>query len=278
MAHPTAIVFLTHLWDEVLARRFERLRRESAPHADCYLLLQDDDAEVVARWKAHLDAIGAWDRVLTFNSADLPRRLGLRYFGVQRIMSSTHFPLLLFKRTHPRYDYYWQVEGDVEYRGRWGDFFAAYEGTDAALLASHFHRYHDWPDWYWWASLTAPPEVHLQPEQMYKAFMPVMRLARTALDTVERKHQQGWIGHFEALIPTVLLDAGFRLEDLNVRKTCYVGWYQDPIPLFPLLATNRCRPPISLQEFTSRGEGPLIFHPVKERWTYDGEKVVVLQK
>ena len=151
-----SIVFLTHFWDGAVARRFERLRRESAAHADCFLLLQDDDPNVVARWMEFLAAIGATNAIFTFNSVELPRRLGLPYFGSLRVMTNTQFPLLLFAREHPGYAHYWQVEGDVEYRGRWGDFFAAYAESDAALLASHFHRWGDWPEWFWWASLTAP--------------------------------------------------------------------------------------------------------------------------
>ena len=47
----TAIVFLTHVWHEAVARRFERLRRESAAHADCFVLL-DAQGELQERWVA----------------------------------------------------------------------------------------------------------------------------------------------------------------------------------------------------------------------------------
>jgi hypothetical protein len=276
--HDTCIVFLSHFWDESVGRRFERLRRESAEHADCFLVLQDDDAQAVERWKAHLASIGAADCLFTFNSVELPKRLGIPYFGSQRVMTNTHFPMLLFAREHPGYAYHWQVEGDVEYRGNWGEFLAAYQPSDAALLAAHFHRWHDWPDWFWWPSLTAPADHTLAVESMYKAFLAVMRISRPALDAVERALRKGWMGHFEAVIPSVLLLEGFALEDLNVRKTAYIGWYQDPIPLLPLQSTVRCRPHVTMQEFASRGQGPLLFHPIKERWAYDGEKVVVFTK
>src|SRR3954471_17596380 len=189
-ARDTCIVFLTHVWDAGVARRFERLKSESAPHADCFLLLQDDDSRIVDIWKTRLESIGATDAMLTFNSADLPRRLGLRYFGAQRILANTHFPLLMFRRSHPDYAYYWQLEGDVEYRGRWGDFFAPYGGTDAALLASHIHRWADWPDWFWWPSLTAPVDTTLQTDQLFKAFMAVARFSRASLDVIEKAHHQ----------------------------------------------------------------------------------------
>ena len=178
------------------------------------------------------------------------------------------------KRSHPGYAYYWQVEGDVDYRGRWGDFFAPYREASAGLLAAHFHRWQDWPEWYWWPSLTAPAAINPRNDQLFKTFMAVVRFSHAALETVERAHRQGWLGHFEAVVPTVLLMEGFQLEDLNVRQQCYVGWYQDPVPLLPLLSTVRCRPFVTMQEFVQRGQGPLLFHPVKENWAYDGEKVV----
>jgi hypothetical protein len=278
MAARDCIVFLTHFWDESVARRFERLKRESASHADCFLVLQDDDAAVVAQWKTFLGSMGAPGAVFTFNSVELPRRLGIPYFGSQRVMTNTHFPLLLFAREHPAYAHYWQIEGDAELRGPWGEFFAAYEPSDAALLAAHIHRWHDWPEWFWWPSLTAPADMNLTVESMYKAFLAVMRISRRALEVVESAHRKGWIGHFEAILPSVLLLQGLGLEDLNVRRTSYAGWFQDPVGLLPLQSTVRCRPPITMQEFMNRGQGPLLFHPIKERWTYDGEKVVVFTK
>src|SRR3569832_744713 len=97
------IVFLTHFWDEAVACRFERIRREGAACADCWLVLQDDDPAVVAHWQRHLASIGAADRILTFNSVELPRRLGIPFFGSQRIMTNTLHPMLLFAREHPAY-------------------------------------------------------------------------------------------------------------------------------------------------------------------------------
>src|SRR5437763_1291311 len=152
----TAIVFLTHLWSNAVARRFERLWRESTPAADCFLVLQDDDVQVLAAWQAYLASIGASRALFRFSAAQLPDRLGLRYFGMRQIMGNAHFPMLLFAQSH-RYAFYWQVEGDVEYRGPWNEFFGTYRETDASLLAAHCHNWADWPEWFWWPSVSAPP-------------------------------------------------------------------------------------------------------------------------
>ena len=272
----TAIVFLTHAWTPAVARRFERLWRETSSFADCYLLLQDDDAEVLSLWQSTLQDFGATGAMFRFSSATLPTQLGLRYFGLRDVLSNAHFPLMLFARAHP-HTHYWQVEHDVEYRGPWHEFFDAYRDSDSALLAAHFHKWADWPEWMWWPSITTPQQVKVPADSLYKAFMPVVRLSQRALQDVEQAHRQGWMGHFEALVPTVLLMNGHKLEDLNVRRPCYIGGFQDPIPLLPLLSTLRCRPPVDIGEFCNRGQGALLFHPVKDAWTFDGKEVKLIQ-
>lgn len=269
-----ALVFLTHVWHESVGRRFERLRREAGSLAECHVLLDDRAPAAVEGWRNFLSGIRAAETLVPFSPRELPGQLGFPFFGIRGIWSNPHFPLMAFARTRPQYDFFWQVEYDVEYRGRWGDFLGAYAATDAALLAAHFHRYADWPEWFWWPSLTVPAESGVKQDDLYKAFMPVMRLSRAAVASVERAHRQGWLGHFEAIVPTVLLREGHTLEDLNVRLRCYEGSYQDPIPLLPLQSTMRCRPPVGAAEFAQRGKGPLLFHPVKEPWFFDGERVV----
>src|SRR3569832_1347600 len=274
MPSDTAIIFLTHVWHEVVARRFERLRRETQGLADCYVVLQDDKGELAPTWQAWLASIGAQDARFAFNAETLPAQLGFRYFGLQRIMGNAHFPLLLFARSKPQYSRFWQIEFDVEWRGVWREFFEPYGASDASRIAAHFHKATDWPDWFWWPSLSIPPGLPMNSDQIYKAFMAVARFSRPALESIERAHRQGWLGHFEAVVPTVLLLDGHRLEDLNVRRTAYMGPYQDPIPLLPLQSTVRCRPVVGYKEFSTRGQGPLLFHPVKELWTFDGQQLV----
>jgi hypothetical protein len=267
--HSTAVVFLSHLWSEAIARRFARLWREASPVADVFLLLQADDPQPVARWEATLAELGAPQALFRFSAATLPSQLGLRYFGLRQVLSNTHFPLLLFSRSHP-HAHYWQVEYDVELRGDWRAFFETRAASDSDLIASHFHNVNEWPDWFWWTSLSLPAQLALQPAQLYKAFMPIARFSRRALQEVEQAHRDGWSGHFEAVIPSALLRAGHKLEDLNVRGPCYIAGYPEAVPLLTLQSSIRARPPVSAAEFRHRGQGALLFHPVKDAFTFDG--------
>lgn len=269
----TAVLFLTHQWTQSIRERFARMRREIGPHADCFVLLDGGNANVLAAWRAFLDSIGAPEALVPFHADELPGQLGFGFFGDERILGNTHFPLMNFARD-TRYRYLWQVESDVELRGNWREFLAAYDGNDASLLATHFHRPEEWPTWHWWHSLWAPAGVQVRRESFRKAFFPVHRIAKPALDAIAQAHRDGWRGHFEVLVPTVLLQHGHRVEDLRAERPCYVGDSQNPCPILPVQSTMRWRPEIPIPEFMRRGEGPLLFHPVKKNWAFDGEKIV----
>jgi len=169
----------------------------------------------------------------------------------------------------------WQVEYDAEYRGDWGSFFAAYQGNDAALLGAHIHRFDEWPSWCWWPSLGVPGNVQITRAQLRKAFMAVFRITREGVEAAVRAHRAGWVGHFEVVLPMALLCQGLRLDDLLVAGPCYIGPSQNPTEILALQSTVRYRPPISVEEFCQRGQGPLLFHPVKDNYAYDGQKVVL---
>ncbi|MBC7604126.1 MAG: hypothetical protein H7255_15895, partial [Ramlibacter sp.] len=143
----------------------------------------------------------------------------------------------------------------------------------ADLLASHIHRHHHWPTWRWWKSLATPTGSDVDAAQLVKAFLPVFRISRSAIDALLQAHREGWTGHFEVLVPTVVARHALRVEDLRANVPCYVDDSQDPNPIIPLQSTMRWRPEVRLQEFASRASGPLLFHPVKQNWAYEADGV-----
>ncbi|HVZ43439.1 MAG TPA: hypothetical protein VHA82_06470 [Ramlibacter sp.] len=268
----SAVLYLTHRFSRSLAARFERLRREAAGHADCFVLLHDDGGEVTRAWRDFLGLRGALDALHLFTPESVRRELGVTLFDTG-FLGSVHLPLLRFAHERP-YAHYWQVEGDVEYRGDWGGLFAAFSQVEAPALAAHLHRFADWPTWHWWPTLRPPEGMQIARRELRKAFFPVSRFSAAALRAIEAAHVAGWLGHMEVLIPTVLLREGMRVGDLREHLPCYIGDGQNPSELLLLQSTLRWRPEISVQEFTRRGKGALIFHPVKQDWCFDGERVV----
>ena len=269
----TAVVFLAHQFSAAIAARFERLRRETWGEADCHLLLHDDGGAVRAGWQDFLEGIGAAQALHLFRPDELAAELGLPLFGGKGLLGNVHFPLLRFARTAP-HRRFWQVESDVEYRGTWGDLLRGFAAVEASLLASHLHRRAQWPGWYWWASATAPPGLQLPASAWRKAFFPVCRFDRRALAAIEAAHRAGWHAHFEALIPTALAVAGVEAQDLLDHLPCYGSGLQDPDEPDESMATIRWRPEVTREEFATRGVGPLLFHPVKQGWWFDGAALV----
>jgi hypothetical protein len=91
---------------------------------------------------------------------------------------------------------------------------------------------------------------------------------------IDEAHRRGWRGHYEALAPTVLNRNGLTMRDLAEVTPYILGDDQQPDARPERQSTMRWRPEISPEEFTNRGSGPLLFHPVKASWYFDGESIV----
>lgn len=259
-----AILFLTHKWSRPIALRFARLWREMAGYTDCFLLLQDDGGEVRQRWARFLKKLGATGAMILFKADGLESALGYKSNSSRGLLpGSVHFPLLAVGRaTH--YRHYWLVEYDVEYRGKWSEFFGAFGHCDADLLAAHLQSFEDNPGWGWWKGFHPPPDARIGREKFRKVFMPLYRVSSAALACTDAAHRAGWRGHVEALMPTVLGLNGLSIQDLNAIIPCYLGDCQEPCNDTHAQSSFRWRPAVSYYEFVHRGQTPLLFHPVKE--------------
>lgn len=266
----TAVVFLAHQFTPAIGWRFERLAREAKGVADCHVLLHDDAGPVREGWQAFLGGAGRPEALHLFTPAGLIAALGHVLFGGKGLLGNVHFPLLWFARSAP-HARFWQIESDVELRGHWGEFLRGFDGVEAPLFASHVHTRAEQPGWYWWDSATAPTALALPPLAWRKAFFPVCRFERQALEAIDAAHRAGWHAHFEALIPTALEAAGLAVHDLLAHGPCYLPGEQDPVPDAALRSSIRWRPEVTPDEFATRGAGPLLFHPVKGPWWFDGQ-------
>jgi hypothetical protein len=130
------------------------------------------------------------------------------------LLGAKHYPLLKFYRDNPNYDYYWLIENDVRFTGAWRDFFKAFELNTADFLSSHIRRFSDEPDWHWWNSLRHPAGTVPEAGRL-AAFNVIFRISKPALETLHHVLRDGWEGHYEVLIPTLLREHGFTLLDIG---------------------------------------------------------------
>jgi hypothetical protein len=251
-----AIVFFTHVFDAATVANLEKLREESASYGTFFVYSDIRGANPG-------EALG---EVVRFDF-DVIRREYPKVLGETLIPGNSHMAFLDFYQRHPGFQYYWLIEYDVMLTGRWQDFFHAFTDQRADFLAAHLRLQKEEPDWTWWHTLTAP-NGQVLPATLVRAFCPIQRMSRRALELVEARSKEGWGGHFECLVPTLLLDGGCTLADIGgdgpfvpkgFRNRFYRSFsWRDGTLLF--FGTMRFRPEFSRWRLSRRRA---IYHPVK---------------
>jgi len=130
------------------------------------------------------------------------------------VPGSTHFPLLHFFSRHSDYDYYWLIEHDVRFSGDWRFFFEFFKNSNCDFLSTHIRHYSEKREWFWWKNMNHP-RIFIPMEKRLRSFNPIYRISNAALRCVHASHCQGWRGHYEVLMPTLIYHGGFKLEDIS---------------------------------------------------------------
>jgi hypothetical protein len=247
-----AIVMLCHRLDDATRREFENLRSAASPLADVTLLCQSDlppEAPACQVTREHLLGLG-------YPGLKVPLRAGQFYFS-----------LMAFHQAHRQrgYRHYWFVEYDVRFTGNWRDFFEQWSPSEMDLLTTHIRVNLQEPAWYWWG--LEHPTKSISVASRLRCFYPIFRISRPALEYLHQCLVDGWAGHGEVLVPTLLFHGGFALEDFGgtgpfVRAENREKFYLDsPTNAYGELreGTFRWRP-------SMREPGPepgKLYHPIK---------------
>lgn len=200
-----AVLMLCHALTDATRKEFERISKKAVSVADCLILLhqkrEEDSGPLQFR-----------NYIVTDESlAKLPYKW---LFEAKVVPGSTHFPLMEFFSKFPDYEYYWLVEDDVKFFGNWKRFFDAFAMSREDFVACYIRKYDEEPAWYWWPTLTHPTQEIPLTERL-ASFNPIYRISKRALAYLHQKHCEGWCGHFELLIPTLLFHGGFQLRDIG---------------------------------------------------------------
>ena len=242
-----AVLYLTNKSNEWTLSSFHALEQSLQGKADVYFAYhQQGDVLPVS-----LQNI---ENLFVFTS-DVLKELG--HTPIERgklVPGSNHFPLLKFYKENQGYDYYWLVEDDVRFSSEWKDFFGSFASCTSDFLSSVIETKAENPTWYWWTSLKTGNEV-IAEEKLLKSFNPIYRLSRQALACIDAYLRIGWMGHYEVLLPTLLYNKGFLVEDFGgegtfVRPENNAKFYDDTsMHIAPVLPDDRKN---------------YLFHPVKE--------------
>ncbi len=202
----SALLWMTHVWNADLQAEFEKLYRIDGPGMPEVWLLLDAQtpgaAALAARYRCHV-----------FDESALFGRGYARLPG-QGLMTHCHFPVLDFFLAHPEHDHYWVVEYDVRYTGAWEALLSAFAPHPHDLITCHLRRFADEPRWYWWDSLHHP-HLAIPRNEWWRSFNVIYRISNRALRFLHESFIDGWRGHSEVTLPTLLHHGGYALLDFG---------------------------------------------------------------
>ncbi len=253
----TTILFLTDKWHQGVIENYDKLKRTSTRNRDVYLIYHQTKKKIPRSLKKLAPFV--------FDNSIL-NRLGYKAITSTLVPGSNHFPLLKFYLENPRYKYYWYIEDDVRYNGDWEVFFDFFSQASikSDFLSCIINDNKDQPSWYWWNTI-GHPFKRIPQDLKIRSFNPIFRISNRALSFLHEELSKGWCGHHEVLIPTLLKNAGFSVNDLGgigkyVLPECENKFYIPPSNEEDLdTGTVRFRPFICKEEINER----LLYHPVK---------------
>ncbi|QIL38190.1 beta-1,6-N-acetylglucosaminyltransferase [Pedobacter sp. HDW13] len=254
-----AFLYLTHRDEPSVLESYEDFVKESSNSGDCHLLFHNryfPSSKHLSRLKPFMFD----DSILT--------SLSYQPISEQLIPGNNHFPVLAFYLKNSDYDYYWLIEDDVKFNGKWSDFFnsSLLKDVSSDFLTTNINKFTDQPYWYWWNSLKHP-EIQLPNAEKIRSFNPIYRISNAALKYIDACLREGWSGHHEVLIPSLLLHNGYSVNDFSTNVPYglmkhSIGFYE---PASQDYAggmgdgSMRYRPEIKPEEMTKM----YLYHPVK---------------
>lgn len=196
------VLLLTHKINDTILSGIENLKSERGTERDLTILSQDRSLQMkgVNEYIFNIDQL---------------KELGYPMMGDSVVPGHTHFPLMsYFKSQTEKSDYYWVIEYDVRFTGRWDELFNHFSESPADFISSYIRHYSEEPNFYWWGLKNPEKEINLK--DRVRSFNPIYRISARALNFLDKEIKKGWRGHYEVLIPTLLYHSdGFDILDFG---------------------------------------------------------------
>jgi hypothetical protein len=200
-----AVLFLTHRLDDVALERFTGI---DVPHSCEKRILLDA--------RSYKGEIPNELPITTFDLVDLVRRGYQPMWPGCLLPGSNHFPAIEYAATHPEHKYVWVIEDDLIFTGQWTTLLEAVPpGPD--FVATQVRCFDDDPAWPWWKIWCCRPRARVFPSrrQFIASFNPIYRLSHEAACFLKARFLEGWCGHHEVSMATLLHCMSFRVEELG---------------------------------------------------------------
>ncbi len=242
-------LFMCHTISKEILEEYNKIDKATKGLGETYLLFHSTDNNSpsdLAKYKKYL-----------FTDESL---IHLDYPMLRKsiIPGSCHFPLLQFFIDYPSYDFYWLIEYDVRFTGDWRKFFQYFNASSADLLACDIRSYADKPNWRWWGLNHPSKKISLK--KRYASYNPIYRISNRGLKFIHCSLRDGWKGHQEVVLATLLYHNGFELRDFGGNGSFVKPGDENRFYLSNSdNSTVRWRPP-----FKKIGQNDQkLYHPVK---------------
>ena len=262
-----AILYLSHVVNKTQWRAYKRLESECGGFADVYYVSNLNSESIPPDLKNTFPITPTKRAALGHPSraGNVGWWMDTSPTHTRDIQSGFDQALLAFRQIKPEYDYYWILEYDVEFSGRWSELFNAFADNTSDLLGSSVYRYETNPTWDWWRSVKWPDNA--KPE-LVRGFFPFARLSGRAIDAIIDAGRNGVDGFYEAVWPTVLHYRGMVIEDFGgdgefVRPGNVDRWYTSTLRSQTLAPGSFVARPI---RFRPGWKPNKLWHPVKRRF------------
>lgn len=198
-------LFLTDKSTENIVSAFHQLATATRETGDAYILFHQKEELLPASITSNKHYVFSYDTLAALDYIAISEEM---------IPGSNHFPVMQFFQERGEYDYYWVIEDDVRFSGDWAIFFEAFKDADQDFLSSHLRTYEEEKHWFWWRAW-GHPDHPIPREQYIRSFNPIYRLSRQGLSFIQRCLSDGWYGHHEVLIPTLLHLNQYKIADFG---------------------------------------------------------------
>lgn len=251
----TALLFVTHLYNDDIRIQVEKLRDEMKDEADFFVVYQSEKLTI-----PQIDGINLFPFTI-----DELNELEYRAWGCTIMDGNFHFVILDFFKHFPVYDNYWLIEYDVRFNGNWNTFFSFFNDKDDDFIAAHVEKVEDNPNWMRWHEIEVIGKT-LAKEDKLKSFNPVYRISNKGLCVLADRCKMGDRGHNEVLIPTTMLLNGMKIADFGglgryiYKKHPNLFYIFDETDENDDKCTFRFRPNYVVDDMKYKN---MLYHPIK---------------
>ncbi len=251
------VLLMTHFYNQSILEKYKKMRRELDDSVyDVVLLFNDEYGVEIGELKKC--------KLFKFSVSDL-NILGYEPIEETIIPGSVYFAVLYFYKMYPCYTYYWFIEYDVAFTGKWSRLFNAFESCHADFLSSHIEHFNRLSNgtWTWWYRGL---NIDLPIDKCVKSFNPICRYSKNALECLDKHLASGLCGHQEVVVPTILNREQMILCDFggigDFVQDGFANKFYIQLPGVHM-GSLRYRPVFCEQDILLHGIENKIYHPVK---------------